>query len=98
MKLLFLSDVEALRRWFPRLSSLQWILYKYGPYAFEIEDVLRQIAGRDIDELAGISALGRAYRVTAVGQLTSRLAPAPRSGLLSGQSWVDGVENPSKSS
>lgn len=63
VKLLYLSDVEAVRRGRPRVSSIEWVLYKYGPYAFEIEDALRQLAGREIDELAGISALGKAYKV-----------------------------------
>lgn len=61
VKLLYLADVEAVRHRRPRISTLNWISYRYGPYAFEIQDALREVAGKDIDELARISALGRAY-------------------------------------
>jgi hypothetical protein len=80
VKLLYLADVEAVRRGRPRVSSLQWICFKYGPYAFEIEDTLRQISGKDIDELAGLSTLGRAYRVyrSPDHEETPRVSPEER--------------------
>jgi hypothetical protein len=61
VKLLYLADLEALRLGVGRLSSVRWIFFKYGPYSFEIEDALRQISGREIDEMAGISSLGKVY-------------------------------------
>jgi len=62
VKFLYLADIEALRRGLPRISDLEWIFYKYGPYAFEIDEALRDLTGTDIDELTGISS-GRAFFV-----------------------------------
>lgn len=76
VKLLYLADVEAVRRGLPRLSSVHWISYKYGPYAFEIEDALRQIIGTEIDETERISAAGRKYKTYRVEELSqSKLSP-----------------------
>jgi hypothetical protein len=62
VKLLYLADVEAARMGLPRITSLEWILYRYGPYAFEIDEAIREIEGRNIEELTGISALGKTYK------------------------------------
>jgi hypothetical protein len=62
VKLLYLGDVEAVRRGQPRLSSVNWIYYKFGPYALELEQAIRDLAGQDVDELEGVSAAGRSYR------------------------------------
>jgi hypothetical protein len=73
VKLLYLADVEAVRRGLPRPSSVQWIYYKYGPYAFEIEDTIRHLVGFEIDEMARISASGyryQTYRMPESTQLT----------------------------
>jgi hypothetical protein len=61
VKLLYLADVEAVRRGRPRLSDVNWIYYKFGPYAFELEQAIRDLLGQDVDELEGVSAAGRSY-------------------------------------
>lgn len=61
VKLLYLADVEAVRQGSPRVSEIEWISYKYGPYAFGIDDALKRLSGREIDELTGVSALGKTY-------------------------------------
>ncbi len=80
VKFLYLADVEALRMGEPRISNLKWVYYKYGPYAFEIEEALRQVAGRDIDELAKLSTLGRPYYLYRSGghQEEPRIPPEQR--------------------
>jgi hypothetical protein len=85
VKFLYLADVEAARMGMPRVSSLSWVLYRYGPYAFEIDDAIRQIEGREIDELTGISALGRTYkqyRPTGTEPTIHRVPPEDRGILL----------------
>jgi hypothetical protein len=62
VKFLYLADVESVRMGMPRITSLSWVLYRYGPYAFEIDDAISHIEGQGIDELTGISALGRFYK------------------------------------
>lgn len=80
VKLLYLTDVEAIRRGLPRLSNVHWIYYKYGPYAFEIEDALSQFVGFQIDEMERVSAAGRKYRTYRVQEETpSRLSPEEKS-------------------
>ncbi len=44
VKLLYLMDVENYRIRHTTISGLEWRLYHYGPYAFEIDDVLREMA------------------------------------------------------
>jgi hypothetical protein len=61
VKLIYIADIEALRSGLPRISNLRWIFYKYGPYAFDFDEALRDLTGTDIDELAGFSTLGRPF-------------------------------------
>ena len=44
VKLLYLIDVENWRRRRKTLTGLEWRFYHYGPYAFEIEDALNELA------------------------------------------------------
>ncbi len=44
VKLLYLIDVENYRRRRKTLSKLEWRFYHYGPYAFEIDEALEQLA------------------------------------------------------
>ena len=80
VKLLYLADVEAVRRGFERLSPVRWIYYKYGPYAFEVEETLRKIVGREVDETVRLSSLGKAYYLyrTLRYEIESRLSPEER--------------------
>ena len=43
VKLLYLIDVENYRIRRTTISGLEWRFYHYGPYAFEIDDVLREL-------------------------------------------------------
>jgi len=43
IKLLYLLDVENYRSYQNIYSGLEWIFYKYGPYSFEIEELLDEI-------------------------------------------------------
>ena len=43
VKLLYLIDVEYYHRHRKLLTDLKWAFYRYGPYAFEIPDVLRSL-------------------------------------------------------
>lgn len=43
IKLLYLLDVENYRYRQSLYSGLEWIFYKYGPYSFEIEELLDEI-------------------------------------------------------
>jgi hypothetical protein len=40
IKLLYLIDVEYYRATGEKLTNIDWIFYKYGPYAFELEGIL----------------------------------------------------------
>ncbi len=82
VKLLYLADVEAVRRGLPRLSSVSWLYYKYGPYAFEIEDVLKQLAGSAIDEMERVSQTGRKYQTYRIGEPISSLLSPEEKALL----------------
>lgn len=42
VKLLYLVEVEYYRAVSERLTNLEWLFHYYGPYAFELEDVLAQ--------------------------------------------------------
>ena len=44
VKMLYLMDVENYRIRRTTISALEWRFYHYGPYAFEIDDVLREMA------------------------------------------------------
>lgn len=47
MKLLYLLDVEYYRYYGEIHTGLEWVLYKYGPFVFEIEDLLGEIGVTD---------------------------------------------------
>lgn len=42
VKLLYLLDVEYYRTYGKKYTDLDWILYKYGPFAFEVEDLCKK--------------------------------------------------------
>jgi len=46
VKLLYLMDAEYYRRHRKILTGLNWLFYRYGPYAFEIPEILRSL---DVD-------------------------------------------------
>ena len=48
VKLLYLADVETFRLERRLLTGLEWRFYHYGPYAFELEPVLTQLEGHQI--------------------------------------------------
>ena len=43
MKLLYLLDVEYHRHYGKKYTDLEWILYKYGPFAFEVESLYQKV-------------------------------------------------------
>ena len=43
MKLLYLLDVEFYRLYRKTYTELEWVFYKFGPFAFEIEGMLQSI-------------------------------------------------------
>jgi hypothetical protein len=43
IKLLYLIDVETYKISLHTLTGLNWIFYHYGPYAFEVDDALKQL-------------------------------------------------------
>jgi len=43
MKLLYLLDVEHYRYYGETCTGLEWVFYKYGPFAFELESFLEEI-------------------------------------------------------
>jgi hypothetical protein len=53
IKLLYLLDIENYRSNQRVLTGLDWIFYKYGPYAFEIEKFLDKIGVIEEDVLIG---------------------------------------------
>lgn len=63
VKFVYLADVEAVREGLPRLTIVKWIFYKYGPYSVELDSAIKQIAGRSVDELSGVSAAGKSFLV-----------------------------------
>ncbi|GEM_PF-1033530 len=42
VKYLYLAEVEYYRNTGQRLTDLQWLFYHYGPYALELENILRE--------------------------------------------------------
>ena len=60
MKLLYLIDVEHYRRYGKTITGLDWISYRYGPYAFAIDSAIREIGfhlgEEDIETAAGYPA------------------------------------------
>ncbi|HLJ59084.1 MAG TPA: hypothetical protein VKZ50_05070 [bacterium] len=61
VKFIYLSDVESVRAGLPRITNVEWIFYKYGPYSFELDHAISRIAGQSIDELSGVSATGKTF-------------------------------------
>lgn len=57
VKLLYLIDVEYYRRFGRTLTGWRWRFYHYGPYAAEVESVLRGSAAR-LDEESAQTAQG----------------------------------------
>jgi len=53
IKLLYLIDIENYRLNQKVLTGLDWIFYKYGPYAFEIDKFLDKIGIMEEDVLIG---------------------------------------------
>ena len=49
VKLLYLCDIEYYRSTRETLTGLNWIRYKFGPYAFELPEITRRM-GMDIGE------------------------------------------------
>ncbi len=63
VKLLYLLDVEHYRRFGRRFTDLDWVFYHYGPYAFELENILGQSAmEREEIPLAGGKMIKRLKR------------------------------------
>jgi hypothetical protein len=48
VKLLYLVDVERVRLGRKPLTGLTWVFYHYGPYAFELIDVLEAMEGGEL--------------------------------------------------
>lgn len=42
VKLLYLTEVEVFRETRQRLTQLNWVFYLYGPYAYELENILKE--------------------------------------------------------
>lgn len=61
VKLLYLIDVEFYRRYRRKLTDLNWIFYKYGPYSFEIEQHLRSLDLYLMEEDVALAG-GRTFR------------------------------------
>jgi hypothetical protein len=53
IKLLYLIDIENYRLNQKVLTGLDWIFYKYGPYAFEVDKFLDKIGVIEEDVLIG---------------------------------------------
>lgn len=64
IKLLYLSEVEYYRAIGKRLTMLDWIRYKYGPFAFEIQEIGKSI-GMDLVEEKTDFETGRGIRYRA---------------------------------
>ncbi|MCL5957820.1 MAG: Panacea domain-containing protein [Chloroflexi bacterium] len=51
IKLLYLVDVEYYRRYEKTLTGLQWRFHHYGPYAAELEPLLKRLPDLEEDEV-----------------------------------------------
>ena len=60
VKLLYLIDLEYYARHEKTLTGISWHYYHYGPYFFEIGDILRS-ASIDLDATEVATASGRGY-------------------------------------
>ena len=81
VKLLYLIDVEHYRRYGRTLTGLEWICYRYGPYAFAIDSAIRKL-GFDLGEEEITTAAGYpayAYRVEEPQSLTDIVSFAVQS-------------------
>jgi len=57
VKLLYLIDLEFYRLYSRKLTEFEWIFYHYGPYAYAIDDVLKQL-DLDIPQDVVVTAAG----------------------------------------
>ena len=62
VKLLYLIDVEYQRLYSHKLTELEWIFYHYGPYAFALDDVLKQL-DIDIPQEKAVTASGNRAKI-----------------------------------
>ena len=63
VKLLYLCDIEYFRNYRKLITGLDWIRYKYGPFAFELIDIGGRM-GIDIVEESVDFSSGKGFRVT----------------------------------
>ncbi len=49
VKLLYLADVESVRSRRPALTGVEWIFFHYGPYAYELIDVLSAMESDELE-------------------------------------------------
>ena len=57
VKLLYLIDLEFYRLYSRKLTEFEWIFCHYGPYAYAIDDVLKQL-DLDIPQEVVVTAAG----------------------------------------
>jgi hypothetical protein len=57
VKLLYLIDLEFYRLYSRKLTEFEWVFYYYGPYAYAIDDVLKQL-DLDIPQEVVVTAAG----------------------------------------
>src|SRR5437588_1424975 len=62
VKFMYLADVESLREGLPRITDVDWILYKYGPYSFDLDRAIEHVVGRSVDEMTLVSLSGKLYK------------------------------------
>lgn len=60
VKLLYLIDLEYYNRHGETLTGINWVYYHYGPYFFEIADILRS-ATIDLDAKEVLTKSGRGF-------------------------------------
>jgi hypothetical protein len=60
VKLLYLIDLEHLIRHEKTLTEIDWVYYHYGPYFFELGDVLRS-SSIDLEASEVLTSSGRGY-------------------------------------
>lgn len=59
VKLLYLIDVNAVRRLGRPITGIEWRYWHYGPYSPEIESAIGNVLGREANELEIITKDGR---------------------------------------
>ena len=67
VKLIYLVDVENYRARRETLTGLDWVFYHYGPYSFEIDAALAELAF-DIPQESAATAGGRAATIFKPGE------------------------------